>query len=264
VLLRTPDGRHVVLPHRAIIWTGEAVARALGGAESDSWLVMGPMTHPFMRACGWWAPLASCGQAVMGGSDALAAAWATRPSLAVCLASELPQFIARILAELRDAQGVQNTLARWAVEARIAPVSGLWPRLRKALASLAGPAVLREVVGGELRHLVAGFDPVEPQSVAVLEALGVRVLTAWGLAEATGVVALGRPDWPPGGRPLEGLEVTTDEDGELLVRGPSVMFAHLGSSPEADQAFKGGALRTGVRGQVGPDGRVVVTGGQGG
>jgi long-subunit acyl-CoA synthetase (AMP-forming) len=254
-------GRHAVLPHRALLGTGAAVARALAAGEADAWLLAGPATHPFVRAAGWWAPLASCGHAVLGGPDPLEAAWATRPRVATCLAVDLPAFVERLLAEVGATRGLQARFARWAVEgAADGERGGLGARIRRALAAAAGPELVRQVVGGAMECVLAGWGPADGTAVRVLAALGVEVRTAWGPPEACGIAALGRPSEPPGGRPLDGTVVSVDEKGEIGIAGPGIMFSYVGTSPEVNPALEGGVLRTGETGRIGVDGSLVVTG----
>ncbi len=86
--------------------------------------------------------------------------------------------------------------------------------------------------------------------------LGIPVHEGYGLSECGSVVALNRPgERKPGtvGKPLAGLDVRIDE-GEIVVRGPSVMDRYLRGAPAR------GLWRTGDAGEIDADGFLAVRG----
>jgi o-succinylbenzoate---CoA ligase len=64
------------------------------------------------------------------------------------------------------------------------------------------------------------------------------------------------------GHPLDGAEVTTDPgpEGEVLVRGPMLFRRYRGDPARTAAALRGGWLRTGDLGRLGPGGRLTVLG----
>lgn len=62
------------------------------------------------------------------------------------------------------------------------------------------------------------------------------------------------------GKPLPGIEVKQAEDGQLLVRGPSVMLGYLGDEAATRAAMEADWLRTGDQGRVDAEGYVFITG----
>jgi long-chain acyl-CoA synthetase len=61
------------------------------------------------------------------------------------------------------------------------------------------------------------------------------------------------------GKPLSNLEVRIAEDGELLVRGPSVFNGYWNRPDETDAAFINGWFKTGDIGHIDPDGFLTIT-----
>src|SRR5690606_4779856 len=85
---------------------------------------------------------------------------------------------------------------------------------------------IREKFGTRLRYFVAGGAPLPPQLGALFLGMGIVVLEGYGLTETSPVIAVNRPnDVHLGtvGKVLENLEVKIAEDGEICVRGASVM-----------------------------------------
>lgn len=103
-----------------------------------------------------------------------------------------------------------------------------------------------------------------------------EVLTAYGLTESCGTVSvctLGDDDETvasTSGRPVDGVEVriaapdgtpaAAGEDGEILVRGHTVMRGYLDDPDATARALHGGWLHTGDVGRLDPSGNLVLTG----
>ncbi|MGE5506692.1 MAG: AMP-binding protein [Actinomycetota bacterium] len=107
-----------------------------------------------------------------------------------------------------------------------------------------------------LRFVAVGGAPVGEALAAAALDVGLPVHEGYGLSECCSVVAVNRPGQRRAGtvgRPLDGVDVAI-EDGEIVVRGPTVMAGYLGH----DAA--GGIWRTGDLGRFDPDGNLVVLG----
>ncbi|OJX71798.1 AMP-binding protein [Magnetospirillum sp. 64-120] len=107
-----------------------------------------------------------------------------------------------------------------------------------------------------LRFVAVGGAPVGETLGAAAWSLGLPVHEGYGLSECCSVVAVNRPGRrSPGsvGHPLDGVRVSV-EDGEIVVRGPTVMTGYLGGAPT------GGVWRTGDCGRLLPDGSLQVLG----
>jgi long-subunit acyl-CoA synthetase (AMP-forming) len=122
-----------------------------------------------------------------------------------------------------------------------------------------------EATGGRapdgLRFVAVGGAPTSPHLIKQAAALGIPAYEGYGLSECCAVVALNRQDENlPGtaGRPLKGLDVTID-DGEVVVRGPTVMERYLGDEPRGERSAARATWRTGDLGRF-LDGKLVIEG----
>ena len=123
-------------------------------------------------------------------------------------------------------------------------------------------------------HLRAhlGLDRVEvvnvgaaPTPVDVIEffnAIGVELAELWGLSETSGVATSNRPGQVKigtVGQAVPGVEVKLAEDGEVLVRGPSVMKGYRNAPDKTKEAFDAdGWFLTGDIGEMDDDGYLKI------
>jgi o-succinylbenzoate---CoA ligase len=137
--------------------------------------------------------------------------------------------------------------------------------------------VTRALAGGTALTVLPGFDPVAVQATGAtlvslvatallrIDPTRFRTIVLGGSAPppdppANVVTTYGMTETGSGvvydGRPLEGVEVRTDADGEIQVRGPMLLRAYRdGSDPRRDGWFPTGDL-----GRWDTDGRLVVDG----
>ena len=95
-----------------------------------------------------------------------------------------------------------------------------------------------------------------------LRAIGIRIHEGYGLTETSPVIAVNTPhDHKLGtvGKPLGNVEVSIADDGEILVRGPSVFKGYWKRPEETANAFVDGWFKTGDIGNLDADGFLSVT-----
>jgi long-chain acyl-CoA synthetase len=92
--------------------------------------------------------------------------------------------------------------------------------------------------------------------------VGIRIHEGYGLTETSPVIAVNTPVHHrigTVGRILSNLEVRIAEDGEILVRGPSVFKGYWNRPDETQNAFQDGWFKTGDIGHIDADGYLSVT-----
>ncbi len=120
---------------------------------------------------------------------------------------------------------------------------------------------IRRRFGGRLRMLISGAAPLPPEVQRFFDTIGLNILEGYGLTETSAPLACNALETNrPGtvGKPLDGIEVKVAEDGELLVKGPSV-FSTYYKNPEATrEAFEDGWFKTGDIAAIDADGFIII------
>ncbi|MEV4151864.1 AMP-dependent synthetase/ligase [Nocardia salmonicida] len=117
----------------------------------------------------------------------------------------------------------------------------------------------RGMLGGRLEHMVAGGASLEPSTADFFTGIGVEIIGAYGLTEASSTVSMSAPHANRAGavgRPVPGTTVAIADDGEILVRGPQVFPGYWPDGGHPAENW----LATGDLGRLDEDGFLFITG----
>lgn len=130
---------------------------------------------------------------------------------------------------------------------------------KKALGNLLRAVVLKKAGVDKCRQLIVGSAPMSEALLLHFRELGIEVHNAYGQTEAPLITInrLGDNVIPSIGTPLPETTVTTEDDGELIVRGPQVALGYYGLETET---IRDGVLRTGDLGAIGQGGHITLFG----
>ncbi|GAA2462027.1 AMP-dependent synthetase/ligase [Streptomyces glaucus] len=143
------------------------------------------------------------------------------------------------------------------------PGPGFELRLQHALYERTVYRGLRAALGGRVRRATSGGSPLSRDLSLFYEGIGVYVHDGYGLTETSGGVTmqpLGREKSGTVGKPLPGTRVRLAEDGEILVRGPSVFQGYAGDEAATRAVLRDGWLATGDLGRLDDEGYLTITG----
>ncbi|WP_109509670.1 AMP-dependent synthetase/ligase [Nocardioides speluncae] len=114
----------------------------------------------------------------------------------------------------------------------------------------------------ELRWGLCGAAPIATETLEFFMAIGIRALEIWGMSESGGAATINPLHAPrPGtvGTPVPGVEIKVADDGELLIRGVTVMRGYRGEPEKTAAALIGdGWLATGDIGTIDEEGYVRI------
>jgi len=122
---------------------------------------------------------------------------------------------------------------------------------------------VRKGLGGGVKILLSGGAPMGRQLAEWFADIGLRIDEGYGLTETSPIIAVNNPiahKLGTVGKPLANVEVKIAEDGEILVRGPSIFKGYWNLPQQTAEAFaEGGWFKTGDIGGIDSDGFLVVT-----
>ncbi|MFZ0761626.1 MAG: long-chain fatty acid--CoA ligase [Candidatus Sulfotelmatobacter sp.] len=188
-----------------------------------------------------------------------------RPSLCV----SVPRVYEKIYAKAESsARGFpKRAIYNWALSVgranKQAILAGKLPAsLRWKLANKLVFSKIRAGMGGNVETFISGGAPLGRELAEWYAIVGIRIHEGYGLTETSPVIAVNTPiNHRIGtvGKILPNLEVRIAEDGEILVRGPSVFKGYWNRPEETRNAFENGWFKTGDIGNIDADGYLSVT-----
>jgi len=119
-----------------------------------------------------------------------------------------------------------------------------------------------EGMGGRADLFISGGAPLGRELAEWYADIGIRIHEGYGLTETSPVIAVNTPKnhkLGTVGKPLPNLEVRIAEDGEILVRGPSVFKGYWNRTKETQEALVDGWFKTGDIGNLDADGFLSIT-----
>ncbi|MBL1410002.1 AMP-dependent synthetase/ligase [Sphingobacterium faecale] len=123
----------------------------------------------------------------------------------------------------------------------------------------------QEALGGHIKFIISGGAALQERLARVFWAAGIKVLEGYGLTETSPVIAVN--SWDPKdvkfgsvGRVLKNLDVKIAEDGEILVKGPSISTGYYKNDEATKEAIdEQHYFHTGDIGELTSDGFLRIT-----
>ncbi|MBX3118459.1 MAG: long-chain fatty acid--CoA ligase [Fimbriimonadaceae bacterium] len=237
----TGQPKGAMLPHRAITWLCSEIKECLPIDENDTFLCFLPMSHVFERFAGQALPISK--GACIGYAKNLASLASdmvkVKPTIVLCVPRFLEATREKILDGVKKQSGLKQKLFNLALSQGVTRARGGFAPVAGVLDKVVGSKI-REKTGGRIRFFVSGGAAL-PQHVAEFYmAMGLNVLQGYGLTETTAATCVNHPDdnkyWTVG-MPIKDVQVKLAEDGEILVRGRSVMLGYYNLPEETAAAI---------------------------
>lgn len=115
----------------------------------------------------------------------------------------------------------------------------------------------------EARNFFTGAAPMPVSLLLWYQKLGINIQDAYAMTENSAYSHLMRADNIKvgyTGQPMPNVEVKISEAGEILMKSETLMEGYYKEPELTAQAFENGFLKTGDRGELGPDGFIKITG----
>ncbi len=267
----TGDPKGVVLTHHNFIAEYDAVYPVFEGNEGDRLLSFLPLSHILQRVVDTFALLFGFTIAYAESLETLGENLREiRPTHIVAVPRVYEKIHGRIHAGVQQGSALKRGIFHWAV--------GVGRRFNDAGASRgAGPALvlqhrlatalvfkkIQAATGGNIGFYVSTGAPLAKGLAEFFDAIGIRIIEAWGMTELTGAATANtRTDCRFGsvGKPGPGVELKITDEGEICVRG-DIMMKEYWRKPgaTAETIDHDGWLHTGDVGHVDDDGFLHIT-----
>ncbi|MBI3475828.1 MAG: long-chain fatty acid--CoA ligase [Acidobacteria bacterium] len=121
---------------------------------------------------------------------------------------------------------------------------------------------VRAGMGGKADLFISGGAPLGRELAEWYANIGIRIHEGYGLTETSPVIAVNTPlahKIGTVGKPLPNVQVRIADDGEVLVRGPSIFQGYWNRPQDTHDAFVDGWFKTGDIGNLDSDGYLSIT-----
>jgi len=231
-----------------------------------------PFTHIFERAMWYLFLYAGAVVAYAESIDSVAANLVeVRPTVMTSVPRMFEKLYARIIERGVGAGFPKKQIFLWALDVghhwavrqnQRAAISW-WLSLQHKIADKLVFTKWREAVGGRIRVFISGGAPLAKEIAYLFHAAGLPILQGYGMTETSPSISCNtetRNKIGTVGPVLDGVEVKVAGDGEILVKGDTVMKGYYNRPAENAEAFTDdGWLRTGDIGHLDEDGFLVIT-----
>jgi long-chain acyl-CoA synthetase len=266
----TPKG--VMLTHANLLANVIAVLRRVRIEARDTCLSFLPLSHVLERTAGHYV-MWHVGAAIAYAESVEAVPQnlqEVRPTVLISVPRLYEKMNARVLAAIDQAPPVRRKLFHWAQAVGRERVrrQQLGERVPWALAArnrLADRLVfakLRARLGGRMRIMVSGGAPLSRSIAEFFHAAGLPILEGYGLTETSPVISVNpveRPRIGTVGPPLDNVEVRIAAQGEIVVRGPSIMSGYWNNPQASAEVLVDGWFHTGDVGELDRNGYLRIT-----
>lgn len=183
-----------------------------------------------------------------------------KPHLFATVPRLLEKVYDKIVAKGSDLSGIKKALFFWALELGLEfdpqEDKGWWYNFRLKIANKLIFSKWREALGGNIVAIVSGSAALQARLARVFTSAQIPILEGYGLTETSPVIAVNsllKDGTKIGtvGKPLANLDVKIADDGEIIVKGPSVMMGYYNLPEESKAVFdENGYFHTGDIGEL--------------
>ncbi|MBK9532940.1 MAG: long-chain fatty acid--CoA ligase [Chitinophagaceae bacterium] len=177
-----------------------------------------------------------------------------KPTLFSTVPRLLEKTYEKIMAKGAELTGIKRKLFYWSVALateydNIKPQS-LWYKMQLALANKLIFSKWREALGGNIQLIVTGGAACQVRLIRIFTAAGIPIYEGYGPTENSPVISVncrrkGGTKFGTVGLVIEGQEVKLEADGEICVKGPSVMMGYYKRPELTAETIIDGWLHTG-------------------
>jgi long-chain acyl-CoA synthetase len=262
-----------ILSHESLLYAGESYGKVVSMEPEDQLLSLAPLPWigEQLYAVVRWLLSGACYNFPEEPETLRRDLIELQPSYFGGTPSRWEDLVSVIQAAMDNADPLKKNLYGWAVRAALKRTEdelagkdpGLWAKFLFGLLNFSVLRALRNRVGlGRVKMAVTGGGALSPEVFKYFKSLGIDIRQVYGQTECAGIATTHRDgDVRPEtvGVPIPGMEVKLSEQGEIMVRGKSIMLGYYKNEKATKDAFTpDGFLRTGDAGYFGEDGHLYI------
>jgi long-chain acyl-CoA synthetase len=267
----TGDPKGVVLTHHGFVAEYDAIYPVFEGEEGNRLLSFLPLSHILQRVVDTFALLYGFTIAYAENLETLGDNLREiRPTHIVAVPRVYEKIHGRIHAGVQQGPALKRTFFTWAIgigrrfnQAEASGGAGAALSLQHRLAAALVFQKIHAATGGNIGFYVSTGAPLAKGLAEFFDAVGIRIIEAWGMTELTGAATANTlADFRFGsvGKPGPGVELKITGDGEICVRGDIVMKEYWRKPEATAETIDGeGWLHTGDVGHIDDDGFLHIT-----
>ena len=177
-----------------------------------------------------------------------------KPDVFTTVPRLLEKVYERIMGKGAELKGIKRQLFFWAVDVAKKYDNlidgGFLYNLKLSVANKLIFSKWREALGGNIKYIITGGAACQERLIRIFNAAKIPLYEGYGPTENSPVISVNRRE--PGGMkfgtvgpPIKGVEVKLMDDGEICVKGPSMMVGYYKRPDLTAEAIIDGWLHTG-------------------
>ncbi|CAN5476825.1 AMP-dependent synthetase/ligase [soil metagenome] len=260
----TGEPKGVILTHKSISANISGCMKVLKINDKDIFLSFLPYSHSYERTAGYYLALFSGAKIYFAESiDSISVQLPeVKPTILICVPRLLERVYNKLLRTSIDMpEGFKKKIFNRGLNAALNKTytkdSWKWKIADKLVYSK-----IRGKTGGRVRFFASGGGALNKKIGEFFDYIGMTVLEGYGLSEFSPVISvnhLEKNKYGTVGLPLSGVTVKIAEDGEIIVKGDSIMKGYYKLPGETETAIRDGWLFTGDIGTIDSDGFIQIT-----
>ncbi len=267
----TGDPKGVVLTHHCFMAEYNTIYPVFEGEEGDSLLSFLPLSHILQRVVDTFALLYGFTIAYAESLETLGDNLREiQPTHIVAVPRVYEKIHGRIHAGVQQGSPLKRAMFNWAVGVGrrfrdAVQTGGAGPLLsfQHRVASKLAFSKIHAATGSNIGFYVSTGAPLAKGLAEFFDAVGIRIIEAWGMTELTGAATANtHADFRFGsvGKPGPGVELKITAEGEICIRGDIVMKEYWRQPEVTAKTIDGdGWLHTGDVGHIDGDGFLHIT-----